>query len=219
METDTIQKNGVSPKTFKSRGNLKSIFATLFCLFCIVNVSFAEKVVGTYSLSYFNKQYDIEASEIKNGKFSVYIQVSAERDFTRAMIEVKSSDLEEFTQFLTQMKDKYVEWANVAKENNVTDMSKDMDFKSPSTTICWSSSKWFFSFGHKLQPRFLILDSGKMVVTIHKKVTASSNQYIDEKIYWVFSDATEIDELISQLNAEKIISKLQEKENASDLFK
>ena len=219
MEADTISKNGRSLKSQMSKINFKSIFAIFLCTFCIVNASFAEKNVGSYSLSYFNKQYDIEASEIKNGKFSVYIQVNAERDITRAMIEDKSDDLEEFVQFLLKMKEKYVEWSEVAKANNVTDMSKDMDFKSPSITICWSSSKWFFSFGHKLQPRFLILESGKMVASIYKKVTASSNQYIDEKIYWVFSDAKEIDDLVSQLDVEKIKAKLQETQNANDLFK
>lgn len=152
-------------------------------LICLVNICFSQKSIGTYSLSYFNKQYEIEASEIKNEKFSIYIQVGVQKDYTKAMIEVKNSDLEDFNQFLLQMKDKYVEWSDVAKKNDVKDMTKEMDFKSPSVTICWSSSKWWFSYGHKLQPSFLILDNGKMVVSIYKKATASSNQYIDEKIY------------------------------------
>ena len=220
MGRETILKSRVSSrKTIGVGINSKSVLTTLFLLFCVANGSFATKVVATYSLSYFEKQYDIEASEIKNGKFSVYIQVNADEMSTRAMINVESADLEEFVRFLLQMKVKYVEWSEVAKANNITDMSKEMDIKSPSTTICWQGSKWFFSFGHKLQPRFLILDSGKMVVSIYKKVTASSNQYIDEKIYWVFSDPKEIDELVYQLDAEKIKEKLLKEENASDLFK
>ena len=218
MEAGTISKNGRILKSQMSKMNIKTILV-IFFLSCIINVSFAEKKVGSYSLNYFNKQYDIEASEIKNGKFSVYIQVSAERESTRAMIEVESEDIDDFIQFLLQMKEKYVEWTNVAKANNVTEMSKVMDFLSPSTTICWRGSKWYFSFGQKLQPRFLILDNGGFVVSIYKQVTASDNRYIDEKIYWVFSDAKEIDKLIAELDIETIKAKLQVNENASDLFK
>lgn len=196
----------------------RKLLSLSLCVFCAIGLN-AEKVVATYSLSYFNKTYDIEASEIKNDKFSVYIGVSAEHSSTEAMIEVESGKLVEFKQALLQMRDKYVEWSKVAKENNVKDMSKEMDISFPSTTICWKGSKWFFSFGQRLTPRFLILDDGRFVVTFVKKVTASSNEYIDEKIYWVFSDPKEIDELISNLDIEKIKSKLQEKEKAADLFK
>ena len=197
----------------------KLLFISSLMLFIFTVRSYSEKVISTYSLSYFNKQYDIEASDIKNGQFSLYVQVNAEKDFTRAMIGLKSQDIPEFIEFLNKMKEKYIEWSDVAKTNKVINISKDMDLKSPSITICWSSSEWFFSFGQKLQPRFLVIDNGKMVVSIYKKVTASSNRYIDEEIYWVFSDPKEIDELILQLNINQIMKKLQEDEKAGGLFK
>ena len=197
---------------------MKKMFLNIIlCLFISISAN-AEKVVGSYTLSYFDRTYDIEASEIKNGKFSIYIQVSAEREATKAMICVESSDLDKFKQSLIQTRDKYEEWSKVAKDNNVKDMSKEMDIKYPSMTVCWLGSKWFFS-NQKLQPRFLIVDSGKHLVTFIKKVKASSNQYIDETIYWVFSSSKEIDELLSQLDFTTIKSKLEERESESGLFK
>lgn len=196
----------------------KKLFSLMLCVFCVVGLN-AEKVVATYTSSYFNKTYDIEASEIKNDKFSVYIGVTAENSSTKAMIEVESDKLEDFKQALLQTRDKFVEWSKVAKENNVKDMSKEMEVTFPSISVCWLGSKWFFSFGEKLKPKFLILDNGNFVVSFYKKVTASSNEYIDEKIYWVFSDSKEIDELISKLDVEKIKAKLQENVKAADLFK
>ena len=53
---------------------------------------------------------------------------------------------------------------------------------------------------------------------MYKKVASSSNQYIDEEIYWVFSSQEEIDELISKIQPEKIIENLKEKRKANDLF-
>lgn len=50
---------------------IKSILIVVVILFS-ANIN-AEDVIGTYTSNYFNKSYDIEASEIKNGKFSIYI--------------------------------------------------------------------------------------------------------------------------------------------------
>lgn len=43
-------------------------------------VVYGEKVVGNYTLSYFNKSYEIQASEIENGKFSIYIYMFKEKE-------------------------------------------------------------------------------------------------------------------------------------------
>ena len=198
---------------------MKKIYLSIIvCLFCSL-VAHAEKVIGHYTMSYFNESYDIGASEIENGKFTVYIQVRAEREFTRAMISIESDKLEKFKQSLVQMKEKFEEWSKVATDNNVTEMAKEMGIKFPSTTFCWLSSKWFFSFRQKVNPRFLILDNGNHVAFFVKKVKSSSNKYIDETFYWVFSNSEEFDELISKLDYEKIKSELEKKESASDLFK
>lgn len=195
----------------------KYIFTLLIILFS--TSAFAEKIVANYHSDYWDKDFDIEASEIENGKFSVYIQVPAKNDNTRAMLSFESSDIELLKMTLTQIKEKFAEWSKIAHDNHVTEMSKDMDFKLPPSTICWHGSKWFFSFRHKLQPKFSILDSGNHVVSFVRKATSSSNKYIDETIYWVFSSPKEIDEFISILNMDKIKEQLLSKEKADDLFK
>lgn len=197
---------------------MKKIFVVLLCLFCATNVSHAEKVVGSYLSQYFDQTYEIEAAETKTGALSIYIQVSAKSTGTRAMINLTGSEIGAFKSALLQTKDKFVEWSKVAKDNNVAEMNKEMDIKFPSMTVCWLGSKWFFSFGVKIKPSFIILDSGKHVVSFTKTVKSSSNEYIDEKIYLVFEDPAEIDELLSQINEDKIMVKLKESSNAEALF-
>ena len=80
---------------------------------------FAEKLVGEYYSSYWNKKFDIEASEIKKEKFSIYIQVPAKNDNTKAMLEFSSSDIEDLKGTLLAIKDKFNEWSQIAKDNNV----------------------------------------------------------------------------------------------------
>lgn len=197
---------------------MKKYILSLIIILFSTNI-FAEKVVAIYHSDYWEKDFDIEATEIENGKFSVYIQVPAKNDHTRAMLEFESSDIEQLKATLLQVRDKFAEWSKIAHDNNVTDMNKEMEFKLPLSTICWHGSKWFFSFRHKLQPQFSILDDGKHVVSFVRKATASSNQYIDETIYWVFASPQDIDEFISVLNVDKIKEQLLSKEKAADLFK
>ena len=197
----------------------KFYLSIIVCLFCSLVTHAQDVVISNYTLSYFNESYDIEASEIKDGKFAVYIQVRAKRESTRAMIGIESDKLEEFKQSLVQMKEKFEKWSKVAKDNNVTDMSKEMGIEFPSTTFCWLGSKWFYSYRQKVNPEFRILDNGNHVALFVKKVKSSSNEYIDETFYWVFSNSEEFDELISKLDYEKIKSELEKKESASDLFK
>lgn len=198
---------------------MKKLFTSTILFLLLSLTANAQKVIGNYSLSYFDRSYDIAATQIENEKFTLYIQVSAERESTEAMLAFESNQIEELRQSLLQVKSKYEEWCKVAKENNIKEMSKEMDIKLPSTTICWSSSKWFFSFDNKLTPKFLILDNGKFVVAFMKKAISSSNKYIDETIYWIFSDTKEFDELASKLDINAIETRLNEKENTSELFK
>jgi len=205
-----------------SKINLKLAIGFFIFLFCIMDIS-AQRRVDTYSLSYFDRVYDILAStEIRNGRFRVFIEVSAQRESTRATIDVENTEMAGLIRFLVDMRDRYVEWSEIATANNVTELSRRMDFRSPPVTVSWlgaGSSEWRFAFRERLQPRFLILNDGRHVVVIVQEVQSSSNRFIRETIYWVFSDAQEIDELIARLDVERIAKKIQEAQNINELFR
>lgn len=198
---------------------MKNKFTILTILLLFSSMVKAQEVIDTYTMSYFKKSYEIEASKGKDGDFTAYVQVSAERLKTKANYMIKSDKLDEFKKALIFTRDKYIEWAKVAKENNVTDMTKDIDAKFPNIDIAWLGSEWFFSFGEKLSPKFMILKNGQIVVTFVNKNTASSNQYIEETTYWVFADPKEFDEVILKLDSEKIKAKLEKINNKAELFK
>lgn len=186
------------------------------CLLAVVSVR-AEQKVGSFQNSYFEKEYDIEAAA-KNDKLqTVYIGVDA-KDSKTAFISVDGKDLGLFKTSLELVRDKYLEWVKVAKENNVTEMNKEFGIKFPSVAIAWAGSKWWFAFGQKINMRFIILDSGKMVASWAPKVTSSSNRYINETIYFVFADEEDFNNLISQLNYQSILDQLQNTKKNEDLF-
>ncbi|MDH6353844.1 hypothetical protein M2132_000161 [Dysgonomonas sp. PH5-45] len=197
---------------------MRKIIIGLCVLFLVPCVSiYAQKKVATYEMSYFSdKKYDIEGLLDKDGMLSVYIGVEGKAKTTTVKFEEK--ELKELKNTLEQIKNKFSEWSKIAKENNVTDMTKEMDFSLPKSTICWYSSKWFFAFNQELKPTFMILEGNRHIVSIVKKVTASSNKYIDETIYWIFSSPQEIDAFINLIDIDKLKQELGKEKKTEELF-
>lgn len=177
----------------------------------------AEQVVGTYYSNYFEENFEIEAAQENNKLDVVYIGVSA-KSSTNAVISVEGTDLDIFKASLELVRDKYLEWVKIAKENNVTEMNKDFGVNFPKVNIAWHGSKWWFSFGHKVNMSFLILERGKMVAVWSPKVVSSSNRYIDETIYFVFESEEDFSNLINQLDYNTILGKLMNAKKNEDLF-
>lgn len=178
----------------------------------------AEQVVGTYHSSFFEKKFEIEASQKNNKLKTVYIGIEA-KDSKDAVISVEGDDLEEFKTSLCFVRDKYLEWVKIAKENNVTEMDKEFEIKFPKVDIAWLGSKYWFSFNKKVNMSFLILDDGKMVARWCPKVVSSTNRYIDEVIYFVFENEDDFNSLINQLDYNTILDKLVNTKKNEELFK
>lgn len=89
------------------------------------------------------------------------------------------------------IRDKYLSWVKIAKENNVTEMDKEFDIKFPTVSIAWRGSKWWFAFDRKITMSFLILDNGKMVAIWCPKVSASSNDLL-MKLYILYLNVKKI---------------------------
>lgn len=190
----------------------------LFVAFFIISISLkAQEEVGTYYNNFFKEEFTIKASQ-KNNKISdIYIEVSAKKS-SQSFINIGGDDLETFKASLIALRDKYLSWVKIAKDNNVTEMNKEFDIKFPSVTVAWVGSKWWFDFNRKISMRFLILESGKMVAVWAPKVTASSNEYIDETIYFTFECEDDFNNLLDKLNSQVMLDKLQNRQNKENLF-
>ena len=195
-----------------------------FILTCMVILSFshifAEDKIGSYSMSYFDgKQLNIKASEPKNGKFSFYIYVHGKREYDEVCFALKNENLNQFKTALSEVRDKFVEWEQTAKENNVTDIKKPFPVSFPKVDIAWKSSKWWFSFNKYMKPNFMVFKDGSCAMVVYLKVTASSNEYIDQEVYWVLQSKEEFDDILKVLDESLVIDHYNNKESATDLFK
>ena len=182
----------------------------------------AQEKFATYTMSYFQEmgEFPIKISKLdKKGKFSVYIYVMGESEYDNVCITIKSIDLPTFRQTLTDLRDKFVEWKEVATENNVTDMKKEFPYSFNGITIAWLGSKWFFSYNNIITPLFVAMEDGKCVMIVYKNATSSSNQYIDQKVYFVLQEKEEFDNLLNVISEENINDYLNKRSNAEDLFR
>lgn len=178
----------------------------------------AEQQTGRYHNSYFNTDFSIEGALIDDGISNVYIATEAKRS-NRAFISVDGRELDAFKTSLQQARDKYLKWVDIAVDNKVTEMKKDLGIRFPAVTVAWTTNKWRFSFGNRINMRFIILDDGRMVASWSATVTASSDSSVSETVFFVFAGEDDFNSLISELDYQTIHSRLLTSKNNEELFK
>ena len=198
----------------------KQIFIlSLLLSICTTTVS-GQETFSNWHSSYFDKTFDIKISDkIQNGVFDIYIHAIDENMKTDICLNFNSETIVDFITFLENVKSKYIEWKNIAVANNVSNMTKEMDFRTPNCTACWYYvNEWYFNFDVKLKPIFMVLDDGRIVVMLNKEFTASDNRYITNRIYMVWGCEQDIDSMITALNVDAMIAKINAKINTQELF-
>lgn len=194
-----------------------SLFAmSLFC---------AQDKFSEFSLSYFDTKpiYNIEISQKKGEIESIYID-----GFSMSTISSKGSmilyqkKVEDFISFLNFSRDKYIEWTKTAKENNVQDLAKDI---KPEKKLLLDfaflyGSKWQFQNGKYVNARYKIVNGKYLLIIESGPLQSSSNQFMkSDGLVWIFSDVSEIDNLIKELDIVKMTDFVKQKGNKEDLFK
>ena len=204
--------------TFNTQTYMKKLLILIVSMFVSLSMNtWAEQIVGSFENTYFGKNFTIEAYQENNKLKKVYIEVLA-KDSKSAFICVSGDDLELFNTSLELVRDKFLSWVKIAKDNNVTEMNKEFDIKFPSVSVSWYGSKWWFAFYQEPKMSFLILDDGRMLALWIPKVASSSNEYIDETIYFVFETEEDFNSLIKQLNPQGILNQLLNTQNKAELF-
>lgn len=191
----------------------------LLCAIILSAISFAQEKIGSYSMSYFDgKSYAIKASEPKNNKFDLYIEVGGEHKSDDVVLGIESKDLISFKDALIQIRDKFLEWKKTAIENNVKDITKDFPISFPKVTIAWYGSKWWFAFNQRITPRFFVFKDGTCAMVVYTNAKASSNEYIDQDVYWVLQEESEFNDIINLLNENIVYDYFKAKSSQTDLF-
>ena len=206
---------------------MKKVQLIIVMLFALVmtSVGYSQDVIDTYEMSYFKSKptYNILASEVKNGKTTFYIEAASRDGYSHEVVLIiKSEQLEKFKSIIDSAKVTYKNWSKIAKENNVTELDKEISIDKITFACGFFTSKWHFDFSVQLKARFKILPNGEYVLILQNKskLVSSSNQYIDsDGFYIVFTSSDEIDSFLNKLTLESVISHYEKKSSKEDLFK
>lgn len=177
----------------------------------------AQTKISEYHISYFDKTYDISA--VTDKRIAWYISTPSYD--TSSIIKdcgftFEDSKYEDFIAALNILRQKYVEYKNIAQSNNVKELSKQLDVKFPRVTCYFQyGSSYHFAFNKSISARYRIHDGLYQIIIESNKLTASDNEYMTSKgILIVFSSEKEIVDFIQAIDKSKIL----EKESTDNLF-
>lgn len=177
-------------------------------------------------MSYFekitHKAYDIEATIPQNGKFKYYIHCQSRNpDDYNVGFSLESKQLEDFINSMKLLKEKFIEWGETAKQNNVIDFEKKFDIKFKTVdTFFKYGTKWCFD-KTKLAPYFRVTKEGEYIAVFSiGRMTASSNEFMHHPGFaMAFISTEEIDEFISALDPSIVLEKGTNNSVTDELFK
>lgn len=189
---------------------MKKIFALIFALYVFVVSANAQDTYANYSMNYFNDSYSVIISD------NVFVEIEGE---VKSYFLIKREDIGICQLALKAIKSKYVEYKNIAIENNITSIDKDMITFPYGAISCiaWIGSNTYIDLNPSLKGRFKVLD-GKYLYIISGKAVSEDNEYIDNKYYFVISSEKEFDALISILDESNINTYLDSLKKTEELF-
>ena len=191
-------------------------FLLLIAFSLLTTSVYAEKIVATYTMS--GTQRNIEAGIDNKGALNVFIQVVGEQSEYVLIRVIGEEDIKRFITQLTYCRDKFIEWEQVAKRNNVSDFKKEIDATFPNVEIWWVGLEWYSSYKKNfIKPLFLVNDGdasfGATGAAMHWK-----NEFINQSFYILFETAYEAQSLINALDIAKIKSVLNQEAKTNALF-
>lgn len=197
----------------------KSILSGLLLLSML---GYGQEKLAKYSSLFFTNSYDISASKPDTkGEYSYYIDCSS-KDASSKMVSLilKNKEVPEFIEFLNSIKESYTKWTLIAKENKVTELDKNIEYKNLIYSAAFMYGKWNFDFSVNLKARYKIVNEKYLLIIDSDGLQSSSNQYIkSDGFRIVFSSIQEIDELVSGLDFKLVDEFYNKKKGQEDLFK
>ena len=188
-------------------------------------VAFGQKTISIFKI--LDSEFEFQATEPKDGKYDLYIYgYGLDKIYKTGGISIKYEKISKFVDALQFSKAKYKEWTNIAKENNVTDLSKTIEFEIPTAMgFFLTSSKFHFDFSANPYIKYLVSKNSAgnveyKLVIFSSKLNASDNQYIEaDNFVYAFYSEEEINNFIKLFDKSLVDKTFSVQKTKDDLFK
>jgi|GEM_PF-2408829 len=186
-------------------------------------LSFSQVDYDTYFISTRGEKDElkIQVSEKNGAVEQVYIYgKSLEGTNYRTALIIDAKKLPTFVEYLKFVTNKYSEWSETAKNNNVDKLLKDIDADLRDYYIvAFGIGDWYFDMRVKIKSKFSVDGDSMELYLYTDKLYSSTNRYIDNKGLLIpFSNKEELDQFVEKLDPGKIESFLKSNTSKESLF-
>ncbi len=186
----------------------------LFLLVALISTSVLSAQEFVYETFYnlqTDRSYDLEVYLNDEDQID-HIFIEVDGNYDEVFIKVKRNQLDAFHNALRQAKSKFLEWQQVAKDNNVLDFYKAMDITFPEIEAYWyCDNDWKDSFGKKPQVLFIVNEEGESFVSVGTTVTDWEDDSYEETYVLILGYSLDFDDLINRTKLTYIQNKVNEK--------
>lgn len=144
-------------------------------------------------------------------------------------IEVDAYSYERFYKFLNAVADKYENWTQVAKENNISSYYKKLDFTEVAGGYYWVGEDWHIDDEVQYQAYFNVTKSGgnvqyeMTIISFGDKLYDPDENFFArcDDVYLTFANPKELRKVINFMNIEsnEEVKKYLNRPKKDDLFK
>ena len=194
-------------------------------LLLIASNGFAQDSFTKYYMTYGQGYYDIEISQKSVKDYTLYIYgKSYDKLGGEGGISLDSKKHQLFLESLKIAKEKYIEWSEIAKTNNVKGFNKDVNTRCNASAYFDYANKWHFDYSTPLKFYFLVtegedIEPTNVLFIATGELKSSSNEYIDhDGFVFVFMNLEELTEFEEKISL-KSVTAFIEGPKPEDLFK
>jgi len=194
----------------------------IILLFPLILLS--QEPIGSFEV--FAQEFEISATEPKdNGDYSLYVNgYTFDATVSTGGIIVEKKQIDSFINAWNQAKEKYIEWTTTAKENNVTDFTKDINVTLPKLSGYFSYGSWKFDWSLSPYFKYIITEyegeASYGLILYTGSMEASDNQYIDcDSFAYAFYSLEEINFFLSLFDQKLVTDYFGKKNSKENLFK
>lgn len=192
----------------------KSILALILGISFCAN---AQEKMDEYLIA--GKKYSIQVSFDRFHSFALWIEAQPlEGPNMTGGILIDSARHGNFISSLERAKAKYSEWVKTAKDNKVTDFSKEMVISCTVDGYFLYGREWHFTRDIELIFRFRVMNQSYLIINTGV-MKSSSNEYIDvDGFIMHFASESDISSFIKKVSMASI-QEFKNKPKKADLFK
>ena len=182
---------------------MKKLLVSLFALFAFT-FSYAQETFGRYHCSYYDCDLEILASA-NDADYDIYLEVFGTCGDTMSGTTFQIEGNENIRQFidaLESMKKQFIEWSS--EQNGRKGYEKRFDVNLPYFKVLWHYSSLHYDYHPTPKARFVVPDSGQCTAVISGEATASDNESLKNKYFFILSSVSDFDKLISSIQIDKL---------------